>query len=260
MTSTGTVVTDRSDEGRVALVRLNRPEVKNALNLRALAELRAALDTLAADEGVRVIVLAGEGGTFTTGDDLTETARMDEAGFAAMIEGFQSITRALRTLPQPVVAAITGWAVGGGLEIAANCDVRVVGETTRFFCPEVGLGLLMSNASSVMLPRLIGDGNARYLMLSGRRFDAAWAARVGFAQIVVSESRVLEAALELARDIARAKPQAVRATKRLFNVVEDHEVESALAAETDALATAFRQPEVAEALRAELERWLARRR
>jgi enoyl-CoA hydratase/carnithine racemase len=260
MTSTGTVVTDRSDEGRVAMVRINRPEVKNALNLPALAELRAALDTVAADEDVRVVVLAGEGGTFTTGDDLSETARLDEAGFAAMIEGFQSITRALRALPHPVVAAITGWAVGGGLEIAASCDVRVVGETTRFFCPEVGFGLLMSNASSVMVPRLIGDGNARYLMLSGRRFDAAWAARVGFAQIVVSESRVLETALELARDIARANPQAVRATKRLFNVVEDHVVESALAAETDALATAFRRPEVAEALRAELERWLARRR
>jgi enoyl-CoA hydratase/carnithine racemase len=255
-----TILTDRSDEGRVALVRINRAEVKNALNLPALAELRSALDALGAAEDVRVVVLTGEGGTFTTGDDLTETARVDEAAFAAMIEGFQSITRALRALPQPVVAAIAGWAVGGGLEIAANCDVRVVGEATRFFCPEVGFGLLMSNASSLMLPRLIGAGNARYLMLSGRRFDAAWAARVGFAQVVVPEPRVLETALELARDIAAANPEAVRATKRLFNIVEDHEVESALAAETDALVTAFRRPEVAEALRAELERWLARRR
>jgi len=254
------IVTDTSDDGRVALVRINRPEVKNALNLPALAELRSALDTLRADDDVRVVILTGEGGTFTTGDDLTETARMEESGFAAMVGGFQSITRALRALPQPVIAAIAGWAVGGGLEIAANCDIRVVGEATRFFCPEVGFGLLMSNASSLMLPRLIGDGNARYLMLSGRRFDAGWAARVGFAQVVVPEPTVLEAALELAREIAGANSEAVRATKRLFNVAEDHEVESALAAETDALVTAFRRPEVAAALRAELERWLARRR
>lgn len=257
---TGTIVMDTSDEGRVALVRINRPEVKNALNLQALADLRSALGSLAAAEDVRVVVLTGEGGTFTTGDDLTATARMDEAEFAAMIEGFQSITRALRRLPQPVVAAVAGWAVGGGLEIAANCDVRVVGEATRFFCPEAGFGLLMSNASSLMLPRLIGDGNARYLMLSGRRFDAAWAERVGFAQLVVPEARVLEAALELARDIARGTPHAVRATKRLFNIVDEQQVETALAAESDALVTAFRRPEVAEALRAELEKWLARRR
>ena len=255
-----TIVTDRSDGGRVALVRINRPEVKNALNLASLPALRSALEDLAADGEVRVVVLTGEGGTFTTGDDLSETARMDEAGFAAMIDGFQSITRAVRALPQPVIAAIAGWAVGGGLEIAANCDIRVVGDATRFFCPEVGFGLLMSNASSLMLPRLIGDGNARYLMLSGRRFDAAWAERVGFAQLVVPERLVLDRALDLARDMAAANPEAVRATKRLFNMVDDAQVESALGAETDALMTAFRRPEVAEGLRAELEKWLARRR
>ena len=260
MTEARAIVTERTDEGRVASVRINRPEVKNALNVSALAELRSALDVLRGADDVRVIVLSGEGGTFTTGDDLTETARMDVDGFAAMIEGFQSITRALRALPQPVVAAVTGWAVGGGLEIAANCDIRVVGDATRFFCPEVGFGLLMSNASSLMHPRLIGDGNARYLMLSGRRLDAAWAARVGFAQIVVPEARVLETALELARDIARANPAAVRATKRLFDRVEDDEVESALTAESEALMSAFERPEVGEALRAQLARWAARPR
>jgi enoyl-CoA hydratase/carnithine racemase len=254
------IVTSRYDDGRVALVQINRPEIKNALNRAALVELRSALDALVATEDVHVVVLAGAGGSFTTGDDLSETARMDEAAFASMIGGFQSITRALRALPQPVVAAVDGWAVGGGLEIAANCDIRVVGDGTRFFCPEVGFGLLMSNASSLLLPRLIGDGNARLLMLSGRRFDAAWAARVGFAQVVVPESRVLEASLELASAIAAANPEAVHATKRLFNIAQDQEVEAALAAETEALVMAFQDSKVAAALRAELEKWLARSR
>jgi enoyl-CoA hydratase/carnithine racemase len=177
-----------------------------------------------------------------------------------MIDGFQSITRSIRSLPQPVIAAVAGWAVGGGLEIAAGCDIRVVGDATRFFCPEVSFGLLMSNASSLLLPRLIGPGNARFLMLSGRRFDAGWAERVGFAQVVVPEAEVMDAAVGIAGEIASAKPDAVRATKRLFNSVEHREVEAALAAETDALLTAFARPDVAAGLRAELERWLARRR
>src|SRR4029077_3579048 len=226
-------------EGQVALVKINRPKVKNALNPQALGELRGALDRCAGDAEVRAVVLAGEGGTFTTGDDLAETAQMDEAGFKAMIEGFQSITRSIRGLPQPVIAAVAGWAVGGGLEIAAGCDIRVVGDRTRFFCPEVSFGLLMSNASSLLLPRLIGPGNARFLMLSGRRFDAAWAERVGFAQVVVPEAEVTDAAIGIASEIAAAKPEAVRATKRLFNAADDSEVEAALAAETEALVTAF---------------------
>jgi 2-(1,2-epoxy-1,2-dihydrophenyl)acetyl-CoA isomerase len=254
------VLTERHREGRVAVVKINRPEVKNALSSLALSALRAALEQLAGDADVRVVVLAGEGGTFTTGDDLAETADMDEKTFLAMIEGFQSITRTLRSLPQPVVAAVAGWAVGGGLEIAANCDIRVVGDRTRFFCPEVSFGLLMSNASSLLLPRLVGSGNARLLMFSGRRFDAVWAERVGFAQLVVPESEVVDAAIGIAGEIATANPEALRASKRLFNLADDDEVEAALTAEADGAVTAFRNPDVAAGLRAELERWLARRR
>jgi len=150
----------------IAIVTINRPEVRNALNPAALAELRAALEFVGRNPAVACAVLAGEGGTFTTGDDLTETAAMDDVGFADMIEGFQSITRALRGMAMPVIAAIEGYAVGGGLEIAAACDLRVCAEDTIFFCPEVRLGLLLSNGSSSILPRLIGAGRTRELMLT----------------------------------------------------------------------------------------------
>src|SRR5438105_7756379 len=139
-------------QASLAIVKINRPEVRNALNPRALEELQAALNDVGSDELCRCAVLTGEGGTFTTGDDLTETARMDQAGFAAMIAGFQSITTALRAMPMPVIAAIEGYAVGGGLEIAAACDLRVCSEDTIFFCPEVRLGRLMSNGSTALLP------------------------------------------------------------------------------------------------------------
>jgi hypothetical protein len=122
------------------------------LNPRGLA---SEISTLANGLGLALQVAC------LTGDDLTETAAMDEVGFAAMIEGFQSITRALRAMAMPVIAAIEGYAVGGGLEIAAACDLRVCAEDTIFFCPEVRLGLLMSNGSSSILPRLIGAGRTR---------------------------------------------------------------------------------------------------
>jgi enoyl-CoA hydratase/carnithine racemase len=244
----------------IAIVTINRPEVRNALNPAALAELRTELEFVGRNPAVACAVLAGAGGTFTTGDDLTETAAMDEVGFADMIEGFQSITRALRAMAMPVVAAIEGYAVGGGLEIAAACDLRVCAEDTIFFCPEVRLGLLLSNGSSSILPRLIGAGRTRELMLTGRRFDAAWAERAGLVNRVVPHGAVLEAALAMAGEVAANQPGAVRMTKRLLNQVEEREVADALIEETRATLAAFADPAVVAALKAELERWAARRR
>ena len=244
----------------IAIVTINRPEVRNALNPAALADLRAALEFVGRNPAVACAILAGEGGTFTTGDDLTETAAMEDAGFADMIEGFQSITRALRAMAMPVIAAIEGYAVGGGLEIAAACDLRVCAEDTIFFCPEVRLGLLMSNGSSSILPRLIGAGRTRELMLTGRRFDAGWAERAGLVNRVVPRGEVLAAAVFMAGEVAANQLTAVRMTKQLLNRVEDAEVTQALAAETQAAREAFADPAAVAALKAELERWAARRR
>ena len=244
----------------IAVITINRPEVRNALNPAALADLAAALEFVGRNPAVACAILAGEGGTFTTGDDLTETAAMDEVGFAAMIEGFQSITRALRAMAMPVIAAIEGYAVGGGLEIAAACDLRVCAEDTIFFCPEVRLGLLMSNGSSSILPRLIGAGRTRELMLTGRRFDAGWAERAGLVNRVVPRGEVLAAAVSMAGEVAANQLTAVRMTKQLLNRVEDADVGQALAAETQAAREAFADPAAVAALKAELERWAARRR
>jgi len=255
----GALVRVERREG-IAVITINRPEVRNALNPAALADLAAALEFVGRNPAVACAILAGEGGTFTTGDDLTETAAMDEVGFAAMIEGFQSITRALRAMAMPVIAAIEGYAVGGGLEIAAACDLRVCAEDTIFFCPEVRLGLLMSNGSSSILPRLIGAGRTRELMLTGRRFDAGWAERAGLVNRVVPRGEVLAAAVSMAGEVAANQLTAVRMTKQLLNRVEDADVGQALAAETQAAREAFADPAAMAALKAELERWAARRR
>ena len=249
---------DRHDS--VAIVTINRPEVRNALSPPALAELRQELEFVGKNPAVAAAILTGEGGTFTTGDDLTVTASMAEADFGEMIEAFQSITTTLRRMPMPVIAAIEGYAVGGGLEIAAACDLRVCAEDTVFFCPEVRLGLLLSNGSSSLLPRLIGAGRTRELMFTGRRFDAAWAERAGLVNRVAPKGEALKAAVAMAEEIAANQAPAVRATKALLNRAEEAEVEAALAAETKAALDAFADPKVVAGLRAELERWAARKR
>jgi enoyl-CoA hydratase/carnithine racemase len=247
-------------DGGVALVKINRPEVRNALNQAALEALHDALHRVGANSSVRCMVLAGEGGTFTTGDDLSETAGMDDAGIRNMIEGFQSLTVALRQMPQPVVAGIEGYAVGGALEMAAACDLRVCDEATIFFCPEVSLGLLLSNGSSSILPRLIGSGRTRELMLTGRRFDAAWAERSGLVNRVMPRGQALAGAMEMAREVAAHHPAAVRATKRLLNGVEDAEVAHALEVEVAATMELFADPAVVAAMRGRLAGWAARKR
>jgi len=247
-------------EGAVALVKINRPHVRNALNMEALVALREALDAVGRDERVHCAVLTGEGGTFTTGDDLTETATLDGDGLRRLIDGFQGLTVALRAMQQPVIAALEGYAVGGALEMAAACDLRVCDEDTRFFCPEVGLGLLLSNGSSAILPRLIGAGRTRELMLTGRRFDAAWAERVGFVNRVLPRGQALTGALEMAREVAANQPAAVRATKRLLNAAEDAEVAAALDLEVTATLEAYADPAVVAGMKAQLERWAARKR
>jgi enoyl-CoA hydratase/carnithine racemase len=244
----------------VALIKINRPEVRNALNKAALHALDDALRRVGADASVHCAVLAGEGGTFTTGDDLGETAGMDAAGFRGMIEGFQALTVALRQMPQPVIAAIEGFAVGGALEMAAACDLRVCDEATVFFCPEVSLGLLLSNGSSSILPRLIGAGRTRELMLTGRRFDAGWAERSGLVNRVLPKGEALAGAMQMAREVAAHQPAAVRATKRLLNGVEDAEVARALAVEVEATMEVFADPAVVAAMRERLARWAARKR
>jgi enoyl-CoA hydratase/carnithine racemase len=244
----------------VALVKINRPEVRNALNREALRALDDALRRVGADVAVNCAVLAGEGGTFTTGDDLGETAGMDASAFRDMIEGFQALTVALRQMPQPVIAAIEGYAVGGALEMAAACDLRVCDEATVFFCPEVSLGLLLSNGSSSILPRLIGAGRTRELMLTGRRFDAGWAERSGLVNRVLPRGQALAGALEMAREVAAHEPAAVRATKRLLQVVDDAEVARALEVEVAATMEVFADPKAVAAMRERLARWAARQR
>lgn len=199
----------------VAEVRLGRPEAMNALDTATLTELAGHFAALAADRSVRVVVLTADGErAFCAGADLKERARMSDAQIMAQRPVFRSAFGALLALPQPAIAAVRGFALGGGCELALSCDVIIADETAVFGLPETTVGLVPGCGGTQLLGRRIGPGLAAELIFSGRHADAAEAVAIGLADRLVPAGTARTSALELARKIAANSPVAVLAAKR----------------------------------------------
>jgi enoyl-CoA hydratase/carnithine racemase len=240
-------------DGPVALVRMRRPEVHNAMDPAMSSLLLSTVQEVSADDAVRAIVLTGGTRAFTTGEDLVTAAGLSDAEMRAQARHFQEIATALRFAPQPVVAAVGGYAYGGGLEIAVNCDLRIAGDNARFACPEVEWSLTLSNGSSVLLRRLVGEGWARELLLFGTVLDAAQALNVGLVTRVVPVADVEWQAMTLAHKAAGYARRAVRLTKELLNA-DPRPWPATLDAEAAAVLDGFGDPELQERLRRFAER------
>lgn len=226
---------DVSIEGAVATVVFEKPGVLNALAPDDLPPLGAALRDAGSRDGVNVLVVRGAGGAFSAGDDLKATADLTQDEWRTVVEGFHELTRIVLALEVPVVAAIDGVCIGGAFEFACSCDLRVATTRSRFACPEVGIGLVISNASTVLLPRLCGAGYASELMLTGRLIGANEAFDNGLLNAVVEPAHLGASVHALAEEIASRAPLAVRATKRLLVEGLGPAVEQAMARETEAL-------------------------
>src|SRR6476660_8579294 len=202
----------------VQKISLNRPHRLNAIVPELLDDLIAALDGANADAKVGAIVLTGEGRAFCAGDDLKEfNAQVsDEKGTTAYIERIQDVTRSIMLGARPVIGAIRGWAAGGGLEWVINCDFAIAAEGTRFFFPEISLGVFVTGGVTEILPRLVGLQRAREMILLGERFDAAQAQAWGLIRQVVSDDALMPEALALARRIADLPAERVRDLRRIF--------------------------------------------
>jgi enoyl-CoA hydratase/carnithine racemase len=240
-------------DGPVAQIRMNRPEVHNALDPEMLDRLLATVRHTADDETVRAIVLTGGQRAFTTGEDLVTAAGLSESEMRAQAGQFQELATALRFAPQPVIAAVGGYAYGGGLEIAVNCDLRIAGDNARFACPEVEWSLTLSNGSSVLLRRLIGEGWTRELLLFGAVLDASEALRIGLVTRVVPIVELEEQAMSLAHKAEGYARDAVRLTKELLNA-DPRPWGETLDAEVAAVMEGFVDPELQERLRRFAER------
>src|SRR5215472_4621004 len=200
----------------VATIRLNRPPM-NALGIQLQSDLVAAVAQVATDDAIRAVVLYGGEKLFAAGADIKE---MSEASFAQMTQTssrLQAALNAVAALSKPVVAAVTGYALGGGLELALCADFRVLGESARVGQPEILLGLIPGAGGTQRLPRLIGPAKAKDLIFTGRQVMAAEALAIGLADEVVPDERVYEAAVDLVSRYAAGPAMALRAAKQAVN-------------------------------------------
>jgi enoyl-CoA hydratase/carnithine racemase len=217
-------------EGAVAVLTLNRPSKLNALSSAVERELGEAL---AGEEvsGSRCVVVAGAGRAFSAGADLGEVSRDDPEGIAAYYRETGDVYERLAALPQPTIAAIHGYCLGGGLELALACDFRVAAEDAAFGLPEVALGILPSSGGTHRLVRLVGPARAKELMLLRERFGADEALAWGLVTEVVSKEAAPARALELAARLAEQPPLAVSVVKQAADALVDSSREAGILVE-----------------------------
>ncbi len=198
-------------DGELAIVSIDRQEKLNALNAEVFSELGQAFDSLRYDDKVRGIVVTGAGEkAFVAGADIGELAKMDAMAGVRVSRTGQGIFRAIERFPKPVLAAVGGFALGGGCELALACHVRVASENARFGLPEVGLGIIPGYGATVRLARLVGLGRAVEMALTGEMIDAAAALNMGLVTHVVSRAELMDRAKEVLRRITRNGPLAIR--------------------------------------------------
>ena len=199
----------------IATVTMDRPNARNALSRALVADVRAALAGLSADAGLRAVIVTGAGErAFCAGADLVERTTLTAEERVAHLEAIWALCEELVAVPVPVIAAIRGFCLAGGGEVALACDVRVAAADAVFGFPEVAVGIFPGAGGVIRLPRVVGHGVARDLLYTGRRIDAAEAHRVGLVDRVVPAGTEVAAAHGIAREVAANAPLAIRALKR----------------------------------------------
>jgi enoyl-CoA hydratase len=237
----------------IATLTVDRPAVKNALDVETVTEMRAALTALAAnpDAGVLIITGAGES-AFVSGADINDIrGRGRDEGLAAINS---SLFAEIERFPRPTIAAINGYALGGGCELALACDIRIASETAKFGQPELGLGIIPGAGATQRLPRIVGMGRAKHLILTGDILDATQALEWGLVSAVTPAGQLQIRARELAKRILRQGPLAARLAKVALNASARVDMDSGLLIETLAQALCYSSEDKIEGTTAFLEK------
>jgi enoyl-CoA hydratase len=249
-----TLIVER--EETIGLIFINRPKALNALSRATMRELDAAIEELAADPSVGAIVLTGSGDrAFVAGADISEFNTLPSASVATEygLKG-QAVLNKIETMPKPVIAAINGFALGGGCELAMACDIRLAADSARLGQPEINLGIIPGYGGTQRLPRLVGRGMAKLLCLSGDPIDAAEALRIGLVDRVVPASELLNEAKALARKLAAKAPVARALIKQAINTGLDGSLPEGLAYEAAQFGLVFDTEDRREGVTAFLEK------
>jgi len=243
-----------TEDGLVSTLTLNRPDKLNALSTEVLGELRSAIATIGANEELRAAIITGAGKAFAAGADIAAMAKMNEwqgRDFGAL---GHSVFASIEKLRFPVIAAVNGFALGGGCELALACDFIYASSKAKFGQPEVGLGVIPGFGGTQRLPRRVGPAMARELIYTGRMIGADEALRIGLANAVFAPEELLASAQKAAAHIASQGPNAVATAKRLIARGIEKPLLDANALEQDAFAACFGTEDQAEGMTAFLEK------
>lgn len=244
------ILTER--RGRVGLIQLNRPKALNALSNSLLAELMEALETFDADPQVGAMVLTGNERTFAAGADIPEMANATPVQM--LQEDNISQFDRIRKVRKPVIAAVSGWCLGGGNELAMSCDMIIASETARFGQPEINLGVIPGAGGTQRLTRAVGKALAMEMVLNGRMLTAEEGLRFGLVNYITPVERYLDEALRLAEEIANRAPLAVRLAKEAVNNAFETSLSDGLADERRAFYFLFSSSDQKEGMKAFVEK------
>ncbi|MCC6944485.1 MAG: enoyl-CoA hydratase/isomerase family protein [Thermomicrobiales bacterium] len=246
---------DISTRNSVAIITMSRPEALNAFNVEQIQAVIDAFAQVNDRADIRSIVLTGEGErAFAAGADIKHMVDLDGAGGAEFGRLGHALTRAVAESRQPVIAAVNGFALGGGCEVAIAADIRFASPNAVFAQPEVGLGIPPGWGGTQRLPRLVGPGMAAEMILSGRRVGADEALRIGLVNAIHPLETLVDASVELAAQIAANSPRAVAAARDLMKLAFNGQTASGLATEAELFGETFNGPDQKEGMRAFVEK------
>jgi enoyl-CoA hydratase len=240
-------------ENHVAMIKLNRPPV-NALSTDFILEIEEVFKELEKDDEIRVIVLTGEGKAFVAGADIAEMKEFDPIHAREFAQNGHRTLNKIEGINKVVIAAINGFALGGGCEIALACDFRIMAENAKIGQPEVNLGIIPGFGGTQRLTRLVGSGLGKELIYTGEAINAQEALRIGLVNKIVPQDKIYEAALEIAKKIAGKGPRAIKTAKAVINQGLDLELHSGNSLEIRSFGACFGSDEPKEGMSAFLEK------
>ena len=237
---------------RVGLITLNRPEALNALNNQLMREVMDALASFDKDDGIGAMVITGSEKAFAAGADIKEMA--DKSIIEMMDSDHVAVFGRIRTIQKPVIAAVSGWALGGGCEVALSCDMIVASESAKFGQPEITIGVIPGAGGTQRLTRAVGKSIAMEMILNNRTLTAQEAYQFGLVNRVVPVEGYLDEALKLADEIASRAPVAIRAAKKMINLAYDMSLSNGLAEERQTFYSLFASEDQKEGMQAFIEK------
>ena len=241
-------------EGGVAIVKMNRPAAMNALNSETLGELKEAFAYLKDDDAVKVIIITGEGKAFVAGADIAEMKDMTGDQAKEFSKAGQKVFSKVARMKKPVIAAVNGFALGGGCELAMACDIRIASEKAKLGQPEVNLGIIPGFAGTQRLSRLVGAAKAKEMIFTGDMVDAQTALSTGLVNQVVPVDQLMNVCMEMANKIASKGPVAVKLAKKVINEGIEEKLDKGSEYETDEFGECFAKGEAKEGMTAFLEK------